>query len=200
MSERPITQLLHALADGDEDSGDRLLDAVYEELKGLARAKVARERPGFTLSASDLVHEAYLRLQGEDALHFDHRRHFFGAAAEAMRRILVEHERARRATERGGDRERVPLETVEVPAESRDLDLTALSVALGEFRALDARAHEVVQLRYFLGLSVDDTAEVIEITPRAVEQEWRAARLWLKRRMQELADSPRDERPDGASQ
>jgi RNA polymerase sigma factor (TIGR02999 family) len=188
VTEQAITRILQDVAAGRDQAVDQLVAMVYDELKGLARAKVAHEKPGVTMQASDLVHEAFLRLVGGDAPQFEHRGHFFAAAAEAMRRILIDHYRAKKSLKRGGERARVPLDLVEVPAEVRTLNLETLGLALDRFSTVDPRAHQVVHLRYFLGLTVDDAAEILEVSPRTVKNDWRAARLWLKRTMEELGE------------
>jgi len=185
MSE-PITRLVEDVAEGRPEALDRLIRAVYDELRAIARARVAREAPGATLRSSDLVHEAYLRLFGAEPPRFEHRRHFFAAAAETMRRILIDRHRERRTQKRGGDARRVPLDAIEAPPETRSLDIEALGLALDAFRAIDPRGHEIVQLRYFLGFSVEETAEALDLSPRTVKSDWAAARVWLKRRLSEL--------------
>lgn len=178
-----ITRILASIGDGDRhDAMERLVPLLYDELRALARAQLNRERPDHTLQATALVHEAYLRLLGASHPPWNDRRHFFRAAAEAMRRILVEHARAKNRLKRGGDRIRVELEDSLLPegADERDLDqLLALDEAFRRLDGQDPRAADVVRLRYFAGLSVADTASALGLSERTVKREWAFARAWL---------------------
>ncbi|MHC4064884.1 MAG: ECF-type sigma factor [Planctomycetota bacterium] len=176
-----VTRLLEAIGEGERGAINELLPLVYENLRRLARSKMAAEPPGHTLQATALVHEAYLRLVGDDPStgHWANGRHFFAAASEAMRRILVERARRQRQLKRGGGRKRVPLDDVEVGFELDGDDLLALNEALKHLAERDAQMHEVVMLRYFGGLSVDHVAETMEISPRTVDRTWRCARIRL---------------------
>ncbi|MGE3164001.1 MAG: sigma-70 family RNA polymerase sigma factor [Planctomycetota bacterium] len=176
-----ITHLLAQARAGDESSTSALLEAVYEELRRLAQHRMAQESPGLTLQATALVHEAYLRLVNEGREHWENRAHFFSAAAEAMRRILIERARRVGRLKRGGDRQRVALDAVEAPVvDEGSVDLLALEEALCRFEKLDPRRSQVVKLRYFVGLSVDETADALGVAPRTVNTDWNLARAWLK--------------------
>jgi len=175
-----ITQILKLAERGDPEAASELLPLVYKELRRLAAQKLAMESPGHTLQATALVHEAYLRLVGSPAgQRWDGRRHFFGAAAEAMRRILVESARRRHSQKRGGGMARESLEAVEVAAPEAPEDLLALDDALKGLTAADPAAAELVKLRYFAGLSIPEAAEVLEISPRSADRLWAYARAWL---------------------
>jgi RNA polymerase sigma factor (TIGR02999 family) len=175
-----VTQILHAIAGGDPHAASQLLPLVYEELRKLAAHKLARETPGQTLQPTALVHEAYLRLVGEDEeQHWDSRGHFFAAAAEAMRRILVEIARQKASLKRGGDRERVDVvDSLLASPEPRE-DLVALDAALNRLAETDKQAAELVQLRYFAGLPIREVAEILGIAPRTADRLWAFARAWL---------------------
>lgn len=179
-----VTLLLEAITGGESDAADRLLPLVYDELRKLARRQMAGESPGHTLQATALVHEAYLRLVG--GLHdvdWDNRRHFFGAAVKAMRRILVERARQRAGPKQGGGRRRVPLESWAATVEPDPLDMLALDEALTELEREEPRINEIVMLRYFAGLSIDQTARALELSPRTVDREWAFGRAWLFERI-----------------
>ncbi len=181
----PITHLLHAASRGDDGARDRLLAMVYDELRSMAGEQLGRERQGHTLQATALVHEAYLRLFGNADAEFPNRSYFFGAAAEAMRRILVDAARRRAADKRGGGAMRQELsDDVAAPAAQDRVDLLALDEALVRMEQQDPRMASIVKLRYFVELSVDDTAKALELSRRTVLREWTAAKAWLH---QELA-------------
>ena len=166
-----VTRILSALHQGDPDAASQLLPLVYDELRKLAVQKLARETPGQTLQPTALVHEAYLRLVGEDEeQHWDSRGHFFAAAAEAMRRILVEVARQKASLKRGGDRDRMDVvEGLLAATESRE-DLVALDAALSKLAETDKQAAELVQLRYFAGLPIREVAEILGIAPRTADR------------------------------
>jgi len=170
------TRLLDAAAAGDRKAATELLPLVYDELRKLAAAKMATENPGHTLDATALVHEAYLRLTGEQS--FESRSHFMRAAAEAMRRILVDHARARSADKRGGRRQRVPLNEVMRWTESPD-HLLALEDALGRFAVEEPRKAELVVLRFFAGMTIPEAAKTIGVSVPTAERWWAYARTWL---------------------
>jgi RNA polymerase sigma factor (TIGR02999 family) len=177
-----ITRVLGELGGAHrQEALDRLVSLVYTELRAIARARLRRERPDHTLEAAALVNEAYMRLLGGDYPAWNDRQHFFRAAAEAMRRILVEHARSRLRAKRGGDHVRVPLSGISVGADAeRDpVGLLALDEAIRRLKEQDATAAEVVELRYFVGLSVAETARTLEISERTVKREWASARAWL---------------------
>jgi RNA polymerase sigma factor (TIGR02999 family) len=181
-----VTQLLNAIENGDPQAAGRLLPLVYEELRRLAAQKLAREKPGQTLQATALVHEAYLRLVGQgDERGWDSRGHFFAAAAEAMRRILVENARRKATVRHGGGRHRVAYDQALPVAEGPPEQILALDEALAELEQHDARAARLVKLRYFAGLTHQQTAELLGITRRAADRLWALARAWLLQRLQE---------------
>jgi RNA polymerase sigma factor (TIGR02999 family) len=175
-----VTQILHAIAQGDPAAADQLLPLVYDELRQLAAQKLGHETPGQTLDPTALVHEAYLRLVGEgDDPHWDNRGHFFAAAAEAMRRILVENARRKGSRKRGGDRARADCDLSQLAAPEVREDLLALDEALNQLAAADPEAARLVQLRYFAGLTLDEAAKVLGVSPRTVDRLWAYARSWL---------------------
>jgi RNA polymerase sigma factor (TIGR02999 family) len=180
-----LTRILSAMEQGDPHAAEHLLPLVYDELRQLAAAKLAQEKPGQTLQATALVHEAYLRLVDADqAPQWKNSRHFFAAAAEAMRRILVEKARRKRSVKHGGKRARIDLdEAIVVEDEPRE-DLLELDELLEQLAAADPRAAELVKLRFFAGLTGDQTAEVLGISPRAVDLLWAYARAWLFEKLQ----------------
>ena len=179
-SKAGVTQLLEAAARGDPAASDALLPLLYDELRDLAVRQMAREPAGLTLQPTALVHEAYLRLGGGKELKWENRRHFFAAAANAMRRILVERARRKAATKHGGDFDRMPLDDVEVAGpECEPVDWLALDQAVAALHQNDPELGEVVSLRYFAGLSVDQTAEVIGVSPSTVDRNWRGAKAFL---------------------
>jgi len=175
-----VTRILKAAHEGDPTAADQLLPLVYDELRRLAANKMANEAPGQTLQPTALVHEAWLRLGGSDAPGFQNRAHFFGAAAEAMRRILIERARHRLAAKRGAGAERVDLDGMEIPSPIADDDqLLAVNEALEKFAALEPRKAELVKLRYFVGLSFDEAATALGIAMPTAKQWWAYARAWL---------------------
>ena len=181
-SER-VTQLLAAAEAGDDDARERLWALVYDELHAIARRMMAGERGSVTLQTTVLVSEAYLRLVGRRETHWSGRRHFFAAAAEAMRRICVDYARKRGSLKRGGGLRGMPLMESDSVQESDPTDWLALDEALKWLQARDARKSEIVMLRYFAGLTVAETAELLGVSPRLVDKEWRFARAWLHRRL-----------------
>jgi RNA polymerase sigma factor (TIGR02999 family) len=179
-----VTQILTQMQSGDSSAAARLLPLVYAELRKLAAAKLAHEKPGQTLQATALVHEAYLRLVSADhAQHWDSRRHFVSAAAQAMRRILVENARRRNRLKRGGGRQRSPLDDVQIEAPASQLDLLALDEALARLAAEDPEKAEVVQLRFFAGLGHEEVARVLNVSTITVKRHWRYSRVWLQRQL-----------------
>lgn len=183
--ERPqaaITELLHRWQGGDQAAFDELVPTVYDELRRLARVLVAKERVGLTLDCTALVHEAYLRLMDQTRMDWSGRAHFFGAAARAMRRVLVDRARARNAQKRGDGAQAVELDEL-VLAEEPDLDVMLLEQALQELEAFDAERARIVELRFFGGLSVEEAAVVVGSSAATVKRDWAVARAWLYRRM-----------------
>ena len=175
-----VTRILSASKAGGRQAAAQLLPLVYEELRKLAAARLAQEAPGQTLQATALVHEAYLRLVGpEDAACWDNRGHFFAAAAEAMRRILIENARRKRGPESGGQFVRQELDLEHPAALDRSEELLALNDALDRLAEIEPRAAEVVKLRYFAGLTVADAAAALGISPRTADDDWAYARAWL---------------------
>jgi RNA polymerase sigma factor (TIGR02999 family) len=174
-----VTSILSAIEQGDPQAAQQLLPLVYDELRKLAAAQMAREKPGQTLDATGLVHEAYMRLVGDQ--HFESRRHFFAAAAEAMRCILVDRARRKRSRKRGGGRTRVPLDETDLAAAQDADEVLAVNEALAGLAAADAQAAELVKLRYFAGLSIPDAAQVLDIGHRSADRLWAYARAWLRR-------------------
>lgn len=173
-----ITLILHALEKGDADASGALLSQVYAELRTIARAKMALERPGHTLQPTALVHEAWLRLGDQ---RFANRAHFFSAAAEAMRRILINSARRRAAARHGGGVVRVDADEVEIAAPAKDEELLAIHETLDALAAHDARKAELVKLRYFAGLTIEEAADVLGISAPTAKRDWTYARAWLFR-------------------
>jgi RNA polymerase sigma factor (TIGR02999 family) len=175
-----VTRILEAIEQGDPRASGELLPLVYRELRQLASQRLAQEKPGQTLQATDLVHEAYLRLVGkEDICRWDGRGHFFAAAAEAMRRILVENARRKTGPKAGGGRQRVELATIE-PATDPRVDVIALDEALSALEAKDKRKAELVRLRYFAGFSIEQAAETLGVSVATANNDWSYARSWLR--------------------
>jgi RNA polymerase sigma factor (TIGR02999 family) len=181
-----VTQILQQIDAGDPSAAEQLLPLVYDELRKLAAARMAREAPGHTLQPTELVHEAYLRLvSSESAPHWDNRGHFFAAAAEAMRRILVESARQKGSLKRGEGYTRVGLSEISAAEEVSPVNLVALDLALDELEQHDRQAAALVKLRYFAGLSHTDAAAALGITRRAADRVWSLARAWLFRQLAE---------------
>ena len=175
-----VTHILEAIDQGDPQAAEDLLPIVYDQLRRLATQKLSQEKPGQTLQATALVHEAYLRLVGSENQHWDGRGHFFAAAAEAMRRILVEIARRKQCAKHGGDRRRVNLhDVVPAPSSLSSDDLLAVNDALDRLEMTDKPAAELVKLRYFAGFSVNEAAEFLGISPRSAAYLWEFARAWL---------------------
>src|SRR5262245_33894680 len=175
-----ITQLLMKWRDGDQTALDELAPRVYKELRRLAKYYLRQERPGHTLQPSDLVHEAYLRLVDEKDVDWQNRAHFFGIATVRIRRILVEHARRRQAAKRGGGEYRLSLSKADRVAEKRDVNLVALDDALRRLQELDSQKSRIVELRYFGGLTIEETAEALKISLATVKRDWSMARAWLR--------------------
>jgi RNA polymerase sigma factor (TIGR02999 family) len=189
-----VTRILNAIDQGDATAAEQLLPLVYEELRKLAAQRLAQEQPGQTLQPTALVHEAYLRLVGNQpsvarqAVEWNSRGHFFAAAAEAMRRILVEQARKRARLKRGGDRRRLALDALQLSVPEADDELLALDEALTEFACKHPDKAALVQLRYFAGLTVDQAARSLGIAPSTADRHWTFARAWLYRRIVGDAD------------
>jgi len=182
-SDSPITEVLSRFGP-DGGPTDELIPLVYAELRVLARAWMAREPKGHTLPPTALVHEAYLRLITDPGMKWENRRHFFAAAAEAMRRILIERARRVSRQKRGGDQQRVELDEERTPDDALQIEeVLAVHTALDELEALDPQMAQVVKLRYFGGLTIEETAQAMDESPRTINRHWTAARAWLKRRI-----------------
>jgi len=180
-----VSQILSQIDQGDPHAAEQLLPLVYDELRKLAAQKLVNEKPGQTLQATALVHEAYVRLINiDEAQHWNSRGHFFGAAAEAMRRILVENARRRARAKHGGDRIREELASSGVAAPEIDEDLLALDEALERLAEHDAPSAELVKLRYFAGLTIPQAAEILGVSPRKADFIWSFARAWLRREIE----------------
>ena len=180
---RSITDLLIVGREGDKAALDELFPLVYSELRRLAQSYLGRERPDHTLQPTALVHEAYMRLVDQHKVDWRDRAQFFGLAAQMMRRILVNHAEAHNAAKRGGGLARVTLEESVSWEGEREMDLVSLDEALTGLGRLDARQARVVELRFFAGLSIDETAQVLEISPATVKREWTMAKAWLRREL-----------------
>ncbi len=183
-----VTQILCAIEQGNPQVAEQLLPLVYDELRKLAAARLAQEKPGQTLQATALVHEAFLRLvarsdgePGKGGKHWDGRGHFFAAAAEAMRRILVENARRKKRLKRGGDLVRTQFNDFAIEGPEIHEDLVALDAALDRLKTVDSQALDLVHLRYFAGLSIPEAAEMLGISPRTADRVWAFARAWLHR-------------------
>jgi RNA polymerase sigma factor (TIGR02999 family) len=178
-----VTRILSAIEKGDSQAAEKLLPLVYDELRKLAAAKLAQEKPGQTLQATALVHEAYLRLvSGDEEQRWDSRGHFFSAAAEAMRRILVDQARRRQAAKRGGLQKRVEVPESSLTAPMPDDELLALHEALEQLALIDSAAADLVRLRFFAGLKTTEAAEALGMSVRSAHDLWAYARSWLRRR------------------
>jgi RNA polymerase sigma factor (TIGR02999 family) len=179
---KPVTELIARWSAGDQSALEGLLPLVYDELRGLARHHLSLERNGHTLQATALVHEAYLRLVDQSPTNIETRAQFFGIAARLMRQILVDHARSRQASKRGGGNVITLDESADISPQ-KDLNLVALDDALNELARLDERQARVVELRFFAGLSIEETSRVLSISPVTVSRNWTNARLWLQREL-----------------
>ena len=178
-----VTRILNAVEQGDAKAADELLPLVYEELRCLAARKLSRESPGQTLQATALVHEAYIRLIGEETQDWKSRRHFFRTAAEAMRRILIDNARRKKSLKHGGEHQKIDLDNAAFEQDNAPSvdNLIALDEALSRLSVEEETRAEVVKLRYFAGLSVEQTADILDISPTTVKRYWAYARAWLLR-------------------
>jgi RNA polymerase sigma factor (TIGR02999 family) len=186
-SQHEVSQLLQAWGQGDSNAFDALVAIVYDELRRMARRHMARQSPGHTLQTTALIHEAYMRLVDLKDVAWQDRSHFFAVAARAMRHVLVDYARSRRAAKRGGKLRLVSLDEAATICEERAAEVVALDDALENLAAFDSRKCQVVELRYFGGLSVDETAEVLGVSPETVARDWRIARTWLHRELSRAA-------------
>jgi RNA polymerase sigma factor (TIGR02999 family) len=178
-----VTQFLIDWSQGDPEALENLMPLVYNELRRLARSKLRRLEQNPTIEPTALVHDAYIRLIDQTRVNWQNRAHFFAIAAETMRRILVDHARSRLRKKRGGDRQQVSLESALVAGDIKDFNLLALNDALDRLAVIDEKQARIIELRFFAGLSVEDTATVLKISPRTVKREWAMARAWLYREM-----------------
>lgn len=186
MSSPPnVTEMLQDWRNGDQAALEKLLPVVYDELRRQAARYLRRERPGHTLQTTALIHEAYLRLINQENVAWQNRAHFYAIAARLMRQILVDHARKRQAAKRGGSDIKLPLEEAMVISPERDIDLVALDGALTRLAAFDEQQSRIVELRYFSGLSVEETAEVLGISTRTVKRDWNVAKAWLRQQIGE---------------
>ena len=184
-----VTELLQAWGGGDSAALNKLLPHIYDELRRLAGHYLRRERPDHTLQPTALVHEAYLRLIDTNNVRWQNRAHFFGVAAKAMRHILVDYARSRQAAKRGGEVRLVSLDEAAAVSAERSAEMVALDGALENLAAFDQRKSRVVELRYFGGMSVEETAEVLKVSPETVARDWRLARTWLLRELSKAVTS-----------
>lgn len=180
-SQNEITQLLNRLRHGEQRVLDELVPVVYQELRNLASAYLRKERSGHTLSTTALVNEAYLRLVGQDNLDFENRAHFFGVAAKSMRQILIEYARKIQAAKRGKGEKKISIEEIQGLSEESTEEILALDEALTALENFDDRKARIVELRYFTGLTIEETAEVMNISPATIKRDWNLARAWLFR-------------------
>ena len=183
MGDSAITQALVALSQGDTEAHDRLFPMVYDALREIARRELRRERPDHTLSATALVHEAYLKLVQLDRIDWKGRAHFLGVCAPVMRQVLISHARARNAGKRGSGAAKLPLSDAMAIADERPGELLALDDALARLAELSPRQAKVVEARFFAGMTVEETAEAMDLSPATVKREWTAARAWLNREL-----------------
>jgi len=179
-----LTRILDRVHQGDAKAAEELLPLVYDELRKLAAHKMAHEAPGHTLQPTALVHEAWLRLTENEHVKWDGRTHFFGAAAEAMRRILIDSARRKRAARHGGGQQRVELQEWDLPAGADEEQLLAVNEALEKFAAIDQQKAELVKLRYFVGMTIEEAAEVLGVSAPTAKRYWTYARAWLFRELQ----------------
>ena len=184
-----ITQLLNEWGNGDQAALDRLMPLVYAELRKMARRHMQQQRPGQTLQTTALIHEAYMRLAGDSARQWESRIHFYGVAAKAMRCVLVDHARSRRSAKRGGAVRPVTLDEGIHTSGERMAGLIALDDALNDLAKLHPRQCQVIELRFFAGLSVEETAAIVKVSPDTVMRDWRAAKAWLERELNRSHDA-----------
>src|SRR5437667_5979699 len=180
---QPVTQLLVAWGNGDETARDELMPLVYRELHRLAHQYMKRENPGHTLQTSALVNEAFVKLVDQRDVQWQNRAHFFGVAAQLMRRILVDYARSRQYLKRGGGARHVSFEEAAIVSQERATDVVALDDALTTLAAVDTRKAQIVELRFFAGLSIEETAEVLAVSPGTVMRDWTLAKAWLRKEM-----------------
>jgi RNA polymerase sigma factor (TIGR02999 family) len=178
-----VTELLHRWVGGDEKAKDALVPLVYDELRRVARRCLIGQRPDHTLQSTALVHEVYLRLVSQESVRWENRIHFFAVAAQQMRRILVDHARKKGAEKRGGGRVTVTLNEQLTPATQRELDVIALDDALNELSRMNPQHSRIVEMRFFAGLSIEEAAQALGVSPATVKRDWTVARAWLYREL-----------------
>ena len=184
-SPQEITRLLSDWSRGDKSALDKLTPLVYAELRQIARRQMSKERPGHTLQATALVNEAYLKIAGQDNFEWQSRAHFFAVCAQVMRHLLIDHARTHARDKRGGGAIQVSLDEAAMMAGGQAADFLALNEALSDLEAADPQKGRIVELRYFTGMGIDETAEVLKISPATVRREWRRAKAWLYRALAE---------------
>lgn len=191
MSDPDVTALLHRWSAGDHEAFEELLPLVYGQLRRLAAAHVSGERQGYTLQPTALVHEAYLRMVQQRSVSFDSRLRFYGAAAQTMRRVLCDRARRRKAAKRGGGAEHSPIDasvTIGVDSDATTVNLEHLDTALAALEEFDVRKARIVELRYFAGLSISDTAAALDLSSATIKREWTVARAWLASQLKQLRE------------
>ncbi len=184
-SRSDVTNWLRRASDGDDSAVNHLMPLVYDELRAWAESYLKNERPGHTLRATALVHDAYMRVIKQEDVQWQNRAHFFAVAAQAIRRILVDHARGKQRQKRGGDRQRVHLDEDLALDKGEGLDLLALDEAMDKLATLSERQARIVELRFFGGLALKEVAEVVGVSPRTVDGDWHMARAWLRRQLQQ---------------
>ena len=182
-----VTQILHDWSGGDREAPERLMPLVYDEMRRIARSFISRERQGHTLQPTALVNEAYLRLVDQNSVTWQSRAHFYSVAASMMRRVLIDHARARATEKRGGGAVRLSIEDVQIPVEERAANFVAMDEALERLSQFNERGRKIVEMRFYAGMSEEEIAEVLGVSTRTVLRDWKAARVWLFR---ELSQNP----------
>lgn len=191
-----VTELLRNWSDGDKQAQEKLFQIVYDELHRQAARYLRHEHPGLSLQTTDLIHEAYLRLIDQQHVEWQNRLHFFAMSAKVMRHILVDHARSRQAAKRGGSIIRLPLDEAMVVSPGQNLDFLALDEALNRLAKIDPQQSQVVELRFFSGINVEDTAKLLGVSERTVKRDWNVAKAWLRRELSRGAQNPALRRDD----
>jgi RNA polymerase sigma factor (TIGR02999 family) len=191
-----VTELLRNWSDGDKQAQEKLFQIVYDELHRQAARYLRHEHPGLSLQTTDLIHEAYLRLIDQQHVEWQNRLHFFAMSAKVMRHILVDHARSRQAAKRGGSNIRLPLDEAMVVSPGQNLDFLALDEALNRLAKIDPQQSQVVELRFFSGINVEDTAKLMGVSERTVKRDWNVAKAWLRRELSRAGLNPAVRRDD----